>query len=217
MVMNVPAMIPTAIVAKRFAIAPSAGPANICQTFVMMVGITMMAAASTGGIVKERSPIETVGSPIPTTPFTRPASRNVKVTTTTRNAVSDMGSRPRHRYYHRASGAPLLVEEEGNSSGNDRLHGHLRLSDAHLAAQCIGKRLRFGFRGKLRQAHVVRVLALRLVGADIGGVASGAHRVVDLERFLLRVHAGEHNFPLAATTRGTASGLNLGLGGPFLY
>ncbi len=92
MVAKVPTTVPAIIEANRLTKAASAGPATICQMFVISVGITKMAAASAGGIATERTPMASVGKPMPMTPFTSPASKNVPVTTATRSAVSDMRS-----------------------------------------------------------------------------------------------------------------------------
>lgn len=89
-VAKVPTTTPTIIKANRLTKAASAGPATICQMFVITVGTTKMAAASAGGIATERSPMASVGNPMPMTPFTSPASKNVTVTIATRSAASDI-------------------------------------------------------------------------------------------------------------------------------
>lgn len=77
--------------------AASAGPATICQMFVITVGITAMAAASAGGIATERSPMARVGNPIPRIPFTSPANKNVPATIATTIAAWDISNARRPR------------------------------------------------------------------------------------------------------------------------
>src|SRR5580692_9541320 len=57
------------------------GPAANCQTLVINEGTIRSDAAFAGAITRLSKPIETVGSPSPITPFTKPASRNVSVAT----------------------------------------------------------------------------------------------------------------------------------------
>src|SRR6266851_5224311 len=105
---------PIIMAANRFTRASNAGPAAICQMLVIRVGITRIAAASAGGIAMERSPMATVGNPMPTTPLTKPASKNVSATTTTKNAASDICS---------CSPPPFVehVRDKGRK-GNDAEH-----------------------------------------------------------------------------------------------
>ena len=57
------------------------GPAANCQTLVTNDGTIRSEAALAGAMTRLSKPIETVGSPSPITPFTKPASRNVTVAT----------------------------------------------------------------------------------------------------------------------------------------
>jgi len=55
------------------------GPTANCQTFVISDGMITSAAALAGAMNRPRKPIATVGSPMPATPWTRPARTNVSV------------------------------------------------------------------------------------------------------------------------------------------
>src|SRR3984893_17215118 len=55
-------------------------PAN-CQTLVMKDGTIRSEAAFAGAMTRLSKPIETVGSPSPITPLTKPAMRKVRVAT----------------------------------------------------------------------------------------------------------------------------------------
>ena len=67
---------------SRRARRPKLGPAADCQTLVTNEGTIKSDAALAGGITRLSRPMETVGSPSPITPFTKPARRKVRVATT---------------------------------------------------------------------------------------------------------------------------------------
>ena len=52
------------------------GPPKVCQILVTIAGTITIAIAWPGGIVTASRPIDTVGRPSPSTPLTKPASRN---------------------------------------------------------------------------------------------------------------------------------------------
>jgi hypothetical protein len=54
-----------------------------CQAFVASVGMMISVAASTGGIDKLSRPSETVGNPMPNTPFTHPPQNKLSATNST--------------------------------------------------------------------------------------------------------------------------------------
>ena len=83
----------TIIDAKRVDNARRSGPAIICQRLVTSDGTTSNVAACNGAITAPSKPIATIGKPMPTTPFTHPASRNVLVTTPMTYVVSSMAAR----------------------------------------------------------------------------------------------------------------------------
>lgn len=56
------------------------GPAINCQTFVTKEGMSKSAAAAIGDMIAPRTPMATVGNPMPVTPLTIPAKKNVTVT-----------------------------------------------------------------------------------------------------------------------------------------
>jgi hypothetical protein len=60
--------------AKRRMMSRRCGPAKVCQILVTIAGTMTMAIARDGCIATASRPIETVGSPSPTTPVTKPAS-----------------------------------------------------------------------------------------------------------------------------------------------
>src|SRR5574337_582962 len=68
--------------AKRRMVAAIDGPAANCQTFVTSEGTTTSAAACAGAMISPSAPIATVGSPMPTTPLTQPASTKTPAITT---------------------------------------------------------------------------------------------------------------------------------------
>ena len=66
---------------KRRAAPSGSGPEVSCQMFVTNEGASIRVAASCGGMTVASSPMATVGSPMPVTPFTMPAitkARNMK-------------------------------------------------------------------------------------------------------------------------------------------
>src|SRR3984893_16663957 len=69
-------------------------PAN-CQTLVMKDGTIRSEAALAGAMTRLSKPIETVGSPSPITPLTKPASRKVRVATMRGRCSTDMRQRVR--------------------------------------------------------------------------------------------------------------------------
>ncbi|MNW11360.1 hypothetical protein D3C71_2088010 [compost metagenome] len=73
---TVPATISSIISHRRLIISLTEGPVKSCSIFVTKEGITSNAAAIGSGINMPSSPIATVGSPIPVTPFTKPARIN---------------------------------------------------------------------------------------------------------------------------------------------
>jgi hypothetical protein len=73
----VPTMMPSIISHNRDASAIKLGPENNCQTLVTKEGAIRSVAAPRGGMIAPRTPIATVGSPIPVTPLTMPARKNV--------------------------------------------------------------------------------------------------------------------------------------------
>ena len=74
-----PATIPSSMGQSRCASRLKLGPAANCQTLVTNDGTMRSEAAFAGAITRLSKPIETVGRPSPTTPFTKPASRKVRV------------------------------------------------------------------------------------------------------------------------------------------
>ena len=68
------------IVARRRTWALRGGPAASCQMFVTSAGKIRIVAAATGAMTRLRIPIATVGSPMPTTPLTKPAAAKVRAT-----------------------------------------------------------------------------------------------------------------------------------------
>ena len=66
---------------SRRASRPKLGPAANCQTLVTKDGTINSEAAFAGAMTRLSKPIETVGSPSPITPLTKPASRKVRVAT----------------------------------------------------------------------------------------------------------------------------------------
>src|ERR1700722_19213902 len=74
------APLPATLEFRSSAISPVGVRAN-CQTLVTKEGTIRSEAALAGAITRLSKPIETVGSPRPITPLTKPASRNVKVAT----------------------------------------------------------------------------------------------------------------------------------------
>jgi hypothetical protein len=73
----VPNTIPSIINQSRDISATKLGPVTNCQTFVTKEGRSSREAAVTGGMKALRTPIETVGKPIPVTPLTIPARTKV--------------------------------------------------------------------------------------------------------------------------------------------
>ena len=71
-------MTPASIGQSRRASRLKFGPAANCQTLVTKDGTIRSDAALAGGMTTLSKPIETVGSPRPITPFTKPASRKVR-------------------------------------------------------------------------------------------------------------------------------------------
>jgi hypothetical protein len=71
---------PSSIGHSRLVSGANSGPIA-CHTLVRNDGATRSAAACAGVITTASSPIATVGSPRPITPFTKPASTKVSVTT----------------------------------------------------------------------------------------------------------------------------------------
>lgn len=80
---SVPAPVPTQIPAiighRRCHNGYTGDPDSSCQTFVKSEGTISKAAACTGVITRLSSATATVGSPMPVTPLTIPASRNTTV------------------------------------------------------------------------------------------------------------------------------------------
>jgi hypothetical protein len=77
---TVPTMIISIIDHILRTIAPMLCPARSCQTLVTNDGTIRSAAAATGDRSAPRTPIATVGSPMPVTPLTIPAAKKVTAT-----------------------------------------------------------------------------------------------------------------------------------------
>src|SRR6185295_18217107 len=74
---SVPITMPSIINQSLFITTRKFGPVNSCQKLVTKDGITSSEAALTGDMIAPRIPTATVGNPIPDTPLTIPARKNV--------------------------------------------------------------------------------------------------------------------------------------------
>ncbi|MNE69538.1 hypothetical protein D3C80_1652680 [compost metagenome] len=77
---SVPAAMAIIIGHNRATMALKSGPASNCQILVMKEGRMSRPAATTGGMKRPSTPMATVGSPMPVTPLTMPATMNVAKT-----------------------------------------------------------------------------------------------------------------------------------------
>ncbi|MNL40878.1 hypothetical protein D3C87_1632560 [compost metagenome] len=77
---SVPAAMAIIIGQSRATIALKSGPASNCQILVMKEGRMSSPAATTGGMKRPSTPMATVGSPMPVTPLTMPATVKVAKT-----------------------------------------------------------------------------------------------------------------------------------------
>lgn len=74
---NVPIIIPTIITQNLLIKSTNFGPVNNCQTLVTKDGMISNDAALSGDMMILNIPIAMVGNPIPATPLTNPATKNV--------------------------------------------------------------------------------------------------------------------------------------------
>ena len=77
---SVPATTASCIGHSRRSSAPSCPPLTSCSTLVTSEGSSSKAAAQAGDISAPSTPMATVGRPMPVTPFTQPATKNVPST-----------------------------------------------------------------------------------------------------------------------------------------
>ncbi|CUX38890.1 hypothetical protein AGR7C_Cc70088 [Agrobacterium deltaense Zutra 3/1] len=80
MPMRVPAAMAIIISHSRATMALKSGPASNCQILVTKDGRMSRPAARTGGMKRPSTPMATVGSPMPVTPLTMPATMKVAKT-----------------------------------------------------------------------------------------------------------------------------------------
>src|SRR5690606_25123594 len=154
-----------------------AGPDTSCQTLVTNDGITRIAAAATGGITVPSNPIATVGKPIPVTPLTIPATRNVNVNE--RKKIKD--SCIAGRYTSQQSRPPRLWWAQPQSPRHDAalpvllLEPRPRLGTMRYSTVCLRV-----YRRQYNKAHTMRLdladLHLFLCIVDAGSITQGATR-----------------------------------------